>query len=117
MKLYLKTKDYSVSGEEFELLYDEEYDMLVTKPQPENIHKYYESENYISHTDSNRTFVDKLYQIVKKYSLRRKVGLIRKYAPGGKSILDFGAGTGDFLLASKKRGWNWSLYWKKKERC
>ena len=44
MKLFLKTKDFSVSGEPFELHWDEELDMLVTRPQPENLARYYESE-------------------------------------------------------------------------
>ena len=30
MKSYLKTKDFSISQEDFELLYNEELDMLVT---------------------------------------------------------------------------------------
>ena len=51
MKLFLKTKDFSVSGEQFELFWDETLDMLVTKPQPKNLESYYESEDYISHTD------------------------------------------------------------------
>jgi hypothetical protein len=43
----------SVSKETFDL-YHETMDMLVTYPQPslENLGKYYESVDYISHTDS-----------------------------------------------------------------
>ena len=40
MKLFLKTKDFSVSGERFELHRDEELDMLVTKPVPQNLAPY-----------------------------------------------------------------------------
>jgi len=46
MKPYLETKDFSVSQERFKLLYDENLEMLVTKPQPENLDKYYQSEAY-----------------------------------------------------------------------
>ena len=105
MKSYLKTKDYSVSQEEFELFYDEDLDMLVTKPQPENLETYYESEAYISHTDSKKSIVDKIYQIVKSYSLKRKVSLINSFEPTEKNLLDIGAGTGDFLLAAKSQNW------------
>ena len=61
--LYLKCKDYLVSGEVFDLLYDAELDMLLTHPKPskEELGKYYESEDYISHTDSKGTFLDKIY--------------------------------------------------------
>jgi 2-polyprenyl-3-methyl-5-hydroxy-6-metoxy-1,4-benzoquinol methylase len=105
MKPYLKTKDYSVSQEEFELLFNEELDMLVTSPQPKNIASYYDSEDYISHTDSNKTGADKLYQIVKRYSLGKKLRLISRYDRRNKSLLDIGAGTGDFLLTAKRNGW------------
>ena len=47
-------KDYSVSGEEFELVYNAQYDLYQTIPVPEQLDKYYETENYISHTDSNK---------------------------------------------------------------
>jgi 2-polyprenyl-3-methyl-5-hydroxy-6-metoxy-1,4-benzoquinol methylase len=106
MKAYLKTKDYSISGEEFELVYDESLDMLVTRPQPRELDKYYLSENYISHTDANTTLIDKIYQTVKKYSLWKKVRLIRKYGTEEKTLLDVGAGTGDFLLTAKESNWD-----------
>ena len=60
---YLKCLDHTVSNEEFELLLDETLDMLITTPQPsiENLGKYYESESYISHTDSKHSFIDRVY--------------------------------------------------------
>jgi len=105
MKPFLKTKDFSISQEAFELLHDTHLDMLVTKPQPENLASYYESDVYISHTDSNTSFIDKVYQRVKKYNLSKKVGLINRYARGKNTLLDVGAGTGDFLKAARVDGW------------
>ncbi|WP_282053983.1 class I SAM-dependent methyltransferase [Maribacter luteus] len=105
MKPYLKIKDHSVSGESFELEFDTSLDMLSTRPQPEDLDKYYISEDYISHTDSNKTVIDKLYQIIKRYSLRKKERLISKFVVGEKTLLDVGAGTGDFLLETKNRSW------------
>ena len=105
MKPYLKTKDFYNSQEEFELRHDEELDMLVTHPQPKDLDTYYQSENYISHSDANKTVVDKIYQFVKKISLFGKTILINGYAGESKTLLDVGAGTGDFLLAAEKRGW------------
>ncbi|WP_422082750.1 class I SAM-dependent methyltransferase [Ulvibacterium sp.] len=106
MKLYLKTKDYSISQEEFHLMYDVDMDMLITKPQPEGLERYYQSETYISHTDANNTLIEKLYQAVKKYSLGKKVKLIDRYVKGERTLLDFGSGTGDFLVAAKNCNWS-----------
>jgi len=105
MKLFLKTKDFSISGETFELHWDENLDMLVTHPQPENIERYYESEDYISHTDAQKSFSDKLYHLVKKKNLRNKVQLIENQQNKVKSLLDIGAGTGDFLVTAQSKGY------------
>ncbi|WP_298485398.1 class I SAM-dependent methyltransferase [uncultured Maribacter sp.] len=105
MKLYLNTKDFLITGEEFQLEYNSDLDMLVTKPQPENLDLYYESDAYISHSDASVSFLDKIYQIVKKYSIQKKVSLITSYTVSNKNVLDVGAGTGDFLLGAKNAGW------------
>jgi 2-polyprenyl-3-methyl-5-hydroxy-6-metoxy-1,4-benzoquinol methylase len=106
MKLFLKTKDFSVSGEEFELYQDEGLDMLVTKPQPQNLGPYYESEDYISHTDATSTFTDRLYQLVKAKNLKNKLQLIENQCVKNKNLLDLGAGTGDFLVTAQNSGFN-----------
>ncbi len=105
MKLFLKTKDFSVSREQFDLFHDENLDMLVTQPQPENFGKYYESDAYISHTDGNTSWLERCYQIIKKYSVGQKVSLINSFTTHDKTLLDIGAGTGDFVLAASKQEW------------
>lgn len=104
---YVTCTDHTVSNEIFDLLIDNEIDMLVTFPHPkeEELGRYYESEDYISHTDSNKSVFDKVYQIVKNYTIKRKLYLINSFKTEQKTILDIGCGTGDFLKICKLNGW------------
>ena len=107
-KLFLTVKDYSVSQEIFDLYHDAKLDMLITMPQPslENLGKYYESVDYISHTDSKRSLFEKAYHLVKSIALKNKLNLINSLQLDKGSILDIGAGTGDFLSVAKTNGWH-----------
>ena len=102
---FLNCKDYTVSGERFEVMENKEYEMLVTFPIPPDLGGYYKSDNYISHTDSKKRFFDKMYQTVKKHTLKRKLSLLNSFQTEAKTILDVGAGTGDFLKVCKNNNW------------
>lgn len=105
LKPFLNCIDYTVSEESYEVMKNEVYDMLVTSPVPSNLDKYYLSENYISHTDSKKSLFDKVYQLVKNHTLKKKLKLINSFKTEEKTILDVGAGTGDFLKVCKTGGW------------
>ncbi len=104
---YNKIKDYSVTGEEFDLLIEENLQLLKTHPQPNNeeLQKYYQSEDYISHTDAKRSWFEKIYHLVKQKAVRDKVSLIEYYNGSNGIVLDIGSGTGDFLAEAKKQNW------------
>lgn len=106
-KHFLTVQDFSVSQEIFELFYDEALDMLITHPQPslDVLGKYYESADYISHTDSKRSLFERAYHFVKNIALKNKLDLINSYQPSKGLILDIGAGTGDFLAVAGNDGW------------
>jgi 2-polyprenyl-3-methyl-5-hydroxy-6-metoxy-1,4-benzoquinol methylase len=103
---FLSCKDHTVSGEVYKVMINKEYDMLVTTPVPKNLASYYKSENYISHTDSKKSLLDKVYQRVKNTTLKRKLKLIDSFKTSSKNILDVGAGTGDFLKVCRNNSWN-----------
>lgn len=109
---FLIVKDYSVSKETFALLYNKEYDLLKTHPFPDLsvLPKYYESEDYISHTDGKRTFFEKIYHFVKKRAIKNKVKLINSYHKNKGALLDVGCGTGDFLVEAQNQGWKATGY-------
>jgi 2-polyprenyl-3-methyl-5-hydroxy-6-metoxy-1,4-benzoquinol methylase len=105
MEPYLHTKDYFYSNEAFNLIHDPTYDMLVTQPVPTKLESYYHSSKYISHSDTPTSFIDRLYLLVKNFSLQRKIKLINTLHPSKGTLLDIGAGTGDFLVAAKQSNW------------
>lgn len=104
---YIKVKDFSVSEEVFQLLLDVDLQLLKTHPQPteELLPKYYESDDYISHTDSKRTWFEKLYHIIRRKAIRDKVSLIEYCNVDKGKILDIGTGTGEFLNEARKQNW------------
>lgn len=107
-KIYLTVKDYTVSNETFGLYRDEKMDMLITFPKPneKDLHKYYESNQYISHTDGRGSLFEMLYQFIKRFALKKKVNLLNQLHPAKGNLLDIGAGTGDFLVLAKSNGWS-----------
>ncbi|MEL0455297.1 class I SAM-dependent methyltransferase [Flavobacteriaceae bacterium SZ-1-7] len=105
--IFLKVKDHSVSGEEFQLIENAEYGFLETTPKPteEKLPEYYQSEDYISHTDAKRNLFEKAYHFVRGVSLKSKLNLINSFSQKGKTLLDVGCGTGDFLQVAQNNDW------------
>ncbi|MDY0780480.1 class I SAM-dependent methyltransferase [Tenacibaculum sp. IB213877] len=102
---FLICRDHTVSQQDFKVMTNEEWELLVTQPIPENLGDFYKSEDYISHTDSKKTLIDKLYQAVRNHTLKKKLKLINSFKTESKSLLDIGSGTGDFLITCKNNGW------------
>jgi SAM-dependent methyltransferase len=75
-------------------------------PDAASIGPYYQSEDYISHTNTNKGLVNSLYHLVRKQTLSDKYRLILSATriQQGK-LLDIGAGTGAFVAHMKEHGW------------
>ena len=102
----MQVKDHLVSGEQFTLKKQDRYEILKTVPLPEKLEVYYRSEEYISHTDRRKTALERIYFRAKQWNLKRKTKLLESLMPVPGALLDIGAGTGDFVLASGAKGWN-----------
>ncbi len=76
-------------------------------PGQESIGAYYVSENYISHSDTRKGIVNRLYHLVRKRTLTAKLKLVR-HETGMQTgnILDIGSGTGAFIHTMKTAGWS-----------
>jgi 2-polyprenyl-3-methyl-5-hydroxy-6-metoxy-1,4-benzoquinol methylase len=104
----LRAKDYTVSGEDFSIWECRDCTLRFTQDAPSlnAIGRYYKSEDYISHTNTSRGLINKLYQAVRKRTLKQKRQLVCK-TTGKKqgSLLDVGSGTGSFVKEMKDHGW------------
>lgn len=105
----LQAKDHTVSGELFWIVECQACSLRFTQDVPDemSIAPYYRSESYISHTDTSKGLVNRLYHQVRKRTLAHKRKLIEKITglTGGK-LLDVGSGTGSFLHEMKTHGWD-----------
>jgi SAM-dependent methyltransferase len=104
----LTAKDHTVSKENFEVWECTACTVRFTQavPPTNEMGKYYQSTNYISHSNTKKGVVNTLYHWVRSFTLVSKKRLLRKVTTLKKgTLLDVGAGTGAFAATMKKAGW------------
>lgn len=103
---FLVCKDYTVSKEQFSIMSCSKCQFKFTNPRPypNELGKYYQSEEYISHSNTQKGIVSKLYHLVRNHTLKQKLNIIKGFFKTG-SILDYGSGTGMFLKVCQDNGW------------
>lgn len=104
---FIICKDYTVSKESFAITQCSNCAFLFTNPRPEKkiIQEYYESEDYISHSNNSNNPINFLYKIARKFTLQSKLTLLNKLSQS-KTLLDYGCGTGALLDLAKSKHWN-----------
>lgn len=101
--------DHTVSGESYEVWRCNNCQGLFTQdvPDEDEIGKYYNSDNYISHSDTKVGWMNSVYHEVRNITLKSKKLLIEKETGiAAGTLLDVGCGTGAFLNKMNKGGWN-----------
>ncbi len=103
---FISGKDYFLTGETFEIVKCRACGFRFTNPRPKasDLGKYYESAEYISHSNTRKGLFAAVYQQVRKYTLARKLSMISKFQQNGE-ILDIGCATGQFLHYMSEHGW------------
>ena len=106
-KLYLYLKDWCLSQENFQIEQCENCGFLFTNPMPslKDLGEYYRNKEYLLHSKNRNGIVNGLYKFVKAYMIKQKHQIIKIYK-SGKTILDIGAGTGEFLNFFKHCKWD-----------
>lgn len=103
----LAVKDFLVSKEDFVIWQCGDCTLRFTQdvPDEDSIGPYYQSPDYISHTNTRKGLLNQLYQKVRKHTLTEKANLITAYTKPKGKLLDIGAGIGAFLSVMQERGW------------
>ncbi|MFZ1748695.1 MAG: class I SAM-dependent methyltransferase [Saprospiraceae bacterium] len=98
--------DHSISKEKFNIAECQDCGFTFTQNPPLEAECgiYYQSEDYISHSNTNKGIIFRVYHMVRKIMLGQKSRLLKKYKATPR-LLDIGSGTGYFLKYMSDHGY------------
>jgi 2-polyprenyl-3-methyl-5-hydroxy-6-metoxy-1,4-benzoquinol methylase len=101
----LKARDHLLTLETFSIGKCGNCSFIFTQgiPPADEIGKYYKSQDYVSHSDTRKGLMNKVYHIARNIMLGKKYRMVNKVA-NGKNLLDIGCGTGYFPAYMKAKG-------------
>lgn len=106
--LLYECADYLVSGEKFPVVKCLSCSFVFTNnyPEEEESGKYYKSDDYISHSDSDSGILNRIYKYVRRRMLASKLRMLEKESGlRSASVIDIGSGTGYFPAYLRLKGW------------
>ncbi|MCQ2238004.1 MAG: class I SAM-dependent methyltransferase [Bacteroidaceae bacterium] len=109
LKHFLTCTDCYATGENFHILKCSKCGFKMTQDVPveAEIGRYYESPDYISHTNTRSGIMNRVYHWVRSYMLKKKAKLVEEACHMKKGrILDIGCGTGYFAHTMQQRDWD-----------
>ncbi|MBE2273159.1 MAG: methyltransferase type 11, partial [Flavobacteriales bacterium] len=98
----MRIKDHFLTQEDFEIIETETKGIFKTVPLPENLDKYYESQDYISHHQDSGSLKEKLYKFLQVFNLSYKKNILKDLIGTEKKVLDYGCGAGEFVKYIEK---------------
>ncbi|RFM27580.1 class I SAM-dependent methyltransferase [Deminuibacter soli] len=104
----LEAEDYTVSHEHFPIWECGSCTARFTQqvPAAAAIGRYYQSAEYVSHSETRKGIINRLYHMVRSYTLQSKRKLVQATSKKEKGVLlDVGAGTGAFAAVMQEAGW------------
>ena len=105
-KLLYKVRDHLVSQESFDIYWDEKGQFGWTDfKNTSDLSAYYQAEEYYSHQEQPKTFIQKIYSFARGLMFHYKHNITSPFLFKGASILDIGSGTGDFLSFMNSKGY------------
>lgn len=108
LSTFFQGKDFFSSQEDFKIVVCSECGFRLTQdfPDEKEIGDYYHSEDYISHSDTQKGVVNSFYHQARRFMLKMKADEIEKRLPFKGDLLDIGCGTGYFSGYMSHRNWH-----------
>jgi 2-polyprenyl-3-methyl-5-hydroxy-6-metoxy-1,4-benzoquinol methylase len=109
LKEVFVVEDFSITHEKFHVVECSDCELRFTDNAPDEavMGRYYQSAVYVSHSNTKKGIINRLYHIARSFTLESKRAFVQKAT--GKAVgmhLDVGSGTGTFVHVMEKAGWS-----------
>ena len=106
--LFLQAPDYRISQLDFEIHSCWNCGLHYTKavPSADTIGSFYKADSYDSHRVDNKSLISRIYRMVRKINVAKKIKWIHRYNSKRGLVVDYGCGLGHLVSELKNQGYN-----------